>query len=171
MKPLDTIDQRFIDPNDDTNAFFLFAHMEDIERAECDAEAAAKLLLIAAEYIENGVILPKPLAEFIATAFKRAASVEQAKRTAELAAYLCLTAPHTRPHATENELGLWVFRQLYDNQLRGDPKSETAVLNAAAKHFQTRGIEISKTAATDKWKAWQKQNKKFVAILERIKAN
>lgn len=166
----------FVDPNNDTNAFLFFAHMEDIERAECDPEAAAKLLLIAAEYLENGEVVPKPLAEFIAQAFKRAAAVEQSKRTAELAAYLCLTAPHTRPKATENELGLWVFRQLYDDSLRnasllhdsppkGKPKTETAVLHAAAKHF-----EIAKTSATAKWKAWQKRNKKFVSILERIKA-
>ncbi|MDP1550509.1 MAG: hypothetical protein Q8L97_10175 [Nitrosomonas sp.] len=165
MSPFSGLNPNFLDPKDDTNSFWLVAHADDIERAECDPEAAAKLLLFAAEYLENGEVVPKPLAEFIAHAFKRAASVEKGKRKAELALYLCLTAPHTRPKPSENELGLWVFRQLYDSLIQGSPKTETAVLNAAARHFSS-----SKTAATRKWKAWQRRKKDFVAVLDRLRS-
>ncbi len=150
----------FADPDDETNAYWFVAHSDDIERSECDPEAAAELLLSAAEYLENGEVVPKPLAEFIATAFKRTASVEQRKRSSELAEYLNLTAKNRRPKASEEELGLCVFRVLHDNPTI----TETAALQKVSKQ-----LDISKTAATEKWNKWKRTNRAFTEILKRVR--
>jgi hypothetical protein len=147
--------------DDKENFYYFVAHNEDVERSECDPEQAAKLLEYAAEYLENGEVVPAPLAQFIAQAFRRASVTEQEKRPAELAAWLNLTAPNRRPKVHENELGCWMYRKMIENP----SQSETSTLREAVKHF-----DISKTTATDNWKAWQKKNAKYVENLTAVRA-
>lgn len=59
----------FADSSDETNLYWLVAHAEDVERSECSTGNAFELLTKAAEYLENGEVVPAPLATFIATAF------------------------------------------------------------------------------------------------------
>ena len=153
--------ESFVDPNDETNAFWFVAHMEDVARAECSPDEAAKLLEYVAEYLENGVAVPLPLAQFIATAFRRAAAVDKAKRPSELAAWLYLKAQNRRPKVPTDELGCWMFRQLTDNPR----ETETAALKEAAQHHR-----ISKTTANTHWDAWKKKNPALVETLSRVRA-
>lgn len=148
----------FEDPNDPTNWYWFVAHKEDVGRAECSPDDAAKLLEYAAEYLENGEVAPKPLAEFLALAFRRTAAVADDKRPAALAEWLHLTAPNRRPSVPQDEFGLWVFRRLWDNP----GKTETGALNDAAKHHG-----IGKTTATVHWRNWKLKNRDFVTCLEK----
>lgn len=149
-----------VDPNDDRNAYWFLAHMDDVAQSECNPDDAATLLWHAAGYLKNGEIVPKPLADFIADAFLQTMSAEQSKRPSELAAGLNLTALNRRPEVPDNTLGCWVFRQSMENL----KKSETAILNEAAKHFG-----ISKTTATDHWRNWKKKNPKVIRMLVKAK--
>lgn len=151
----------FVDQDDNSNFYRLVAHEEDVARSECGPDEAALLLSFAAEYMRNGEVIPKPLADFIAQAFERTAAVDSSKRPAELAAWLNLTAPNRRPKVPEHELGCWLFRQLSDNPTQ----SETAALKDAA---NIHGI--SKTTATEKWRDWKGKNPRLIEILDRVRA-
>ena len=144
----------FADSSDETNLYWLVAHAEDVERSECSTGNAFELLTKAAEYLENGEVVPAPLATFIATAFRRTASTMDAS---ELAQWLNLTAKNRRPKVTVNELGCWMFRRRLEYPL----ESETKALNAASDIFG-----ISKTTATDRWKDWKRLNDGHTKRLE-----
>ena len=146
----------FVDPNDDTNAYWFLAHMNDVEQSECNPDAAATLLWHAAGYLKTGVVVPKPLADFIAAAFLQTVAVEQSKRPSKLATGLNLTALNRRPKVSENILGCWMLGRSMDNL----KKSETAILNEAAKYF-----EVSKTTATDHWRNWKEKNPVVIRML------
>lgn len=150
----------FADPGDDTNLYWLVAHQDEVQRAECSRDDAAKVLSIAAGYLRNGAVVPAPIALFIADAFERAAAAEEERRPQELAHGLHLSATNRRPKVPENELGCWVFRRLAENP----EKALTAVLTEAAK---VHGI--GKTTVSEHWENWKPKNKAAIEMLRRIR--
>lgn len=150
----------FVDSADDTNLYWLVAHLDDVQRAECSPGDAAKVLSLAAEYLRKGEVVPAPLAIFIAAAFERAIAANEEKRAQELAHGLRLSSSNRRPKVSENELGCWVFRQLADNP----EKTLTAVLTDAAK---VHGI--GKTTASDHWEKWKPKNKVAIDVLRKTR--
>lgn len=156
----------FVDPNDDTNLYWLMAHQDDVQRAECSPDDAAKVLSIAAGYLRKGEVVPAPLALFIADAFDAAVDTKESEgvnvvtaRVKTLARKLNLSASNRRPKVSENEMGCWIFRRLAENP----GKALTAVLIEAAKAHG-----IGKTTASDHWEKWKPKHKAAIEVLKRI---
>jgi len=137
----------------------LCLHHDDVAQAECSAEAAVKLLELAAGYLERREVMPKILADFIATAFRTTAKVEHEHRPAWLAASLKLTAPNRRPKYTDTTLSL-VMRNY-------------ALYAATFDWSETKTIEelaaaggVGTTQARTWWKEWKKKNPNALAAAE-----
>lgn len=64
--------------------------------AEADPEEAAKVLLLAAEYLRSGQRMPSQLAVFVADAFEAAMSQPQNLRAKALTDWLYLSAKNKR---------------------------------------------------------------------------
>lgn len=140
----------------------LFAHAETVERSDCSEESAAKFLELAAGYLERREVMPEPLADFISTAFRIAASVEPEQRPTKLASLLNLTALNKRPAFTKIEIDgfmLWhVFRAASIGQ------SETKTIAGIAK---AQGVSL--TTARTYLKEWRRRNQKINESIELLK--
>jgi len=140
--------------------FLAITHEQDIKQAVCDSDTAVALLEVAAGYLERREQMPFHLADFIAKAFRAAAtanesdslSVTEARRNA-LAAGLNITAPGKRPKADTQQVGDCIFRVMTGRAQDKSPITETA----AAKQVSLT-LGISHRAAKDHWKKWKKTN-------------
>lgn len=111
----------------------LCLHHDDVAQAECSAEAAAKLLELAAGYLERREVMPPALADFIATAFRTTASIEEKDhdmRPAKLAQLLNLTAPNRRPKHTAASISLGLQIHAFDALAYGISDTKTIAIIA-----------------------------------------
>lgn len=114
--------------------------VEDLAWAAADPEAAARLLLVAAEYLRSGEQMPHNLADHLASAFEKAAKVEShMHRGKELLLELKLTARHARPKGDWYDVGRAV-----EASLRAGNTITTALNDAVADPLF--GIESPATA-------------------------
>lgn len=139
-----------------------FQHGDDVARAECNAEEAAKLLDYAAGYLERGEVMPKSLADFIAKAFRATVRVEHEHRPVTLAAWLKLTALNRRPKYTKSTIALGMM--IYAYEAASFQRSETQTIAMIARNWQ-----VSKTQARMMWKTWKADNPNTMACAARRK--
>lgn len=117
-----------------------------ITQAPADPEAAAKVLLLAAERLRAGEPLDRDLTRYLADAFEAAMAQPPRSRAAELARKLHLTAGHRRPvKADWYEVG-----QRFD-QLRAEGRSKSSAATDCAVEFA-----ISESSAKRHWEKYLK---------------
>lgn len=137
-----------------------FQHGNDVARAECSAEEAAKLLDYAAGYLERGEVMPKSLADFIAKAFRATVRVDHDQRPVTLAAWLKLTALNRRPKYTKSQRSLAFM--MFAMRAASFDWSETQTIAKIAESSR-----ISKTQARTWWKEWKAENPSSLVTAER----
>jgi len=151
------------------NEWLASEHEQDIKKAICDSDAAVKLLEAAAGYLERREQMPFHLADYIAQAFRATAkgkesdtlTVTEARRNT-LAMWLNITAPGKRPKATDEEIGLNIFRLMLERATNRHPLSETAAAKEVAAMF---GIGLQ--TAKDHWKKWKDSNPETYELLKK----
>lgn len=84
-----------------------------IEQASADPEAAARVLLIAAEYLRQHKPLPYQLADYLADAFEAAMAKAPEKRLADLGFELNLKSRNKRPHKLTISSAYAIVQQNY----------------------------------------------------------
>lgn len=118
--------------------------IELLNRAEANPDAAAEVLLLAAEYIRAGKPLPDDIAEHLAGAFEAAMCKPQKMRGRALLRELHLTAGNRRPADVD-----WYALGQRFQELLAKGESE----NAAATQI---GVEFNIDDSTAK-RVWKKE--------------
>lgn len=90
-----------------------------IRQARADPEEAARVLLIAAEYLREHKPLPYLLADYLADAFEAAMAKSPEKRLAELGFELNLKSKNKRPHRLDVPAAYAIIQQNFHLVLQG----------------------------------------------------
>jgi hypothetical protein len=106
-----------------------------IQQASADPEEAARVLLIAAEYLREHKPLPYQLADYLADAFESAMAKAPEKRLAELGFELNLKSKNKRPHRLNLASAYAIVQQNFHlvDQSRGYSNVKTPALLALLK--------------------------------------
>lgn len=123
---------------------------ELLDRTEANADAAAQVLLLAAEYMRAGKPLPDDLAEHIAGAFEAAMHKPSKMRGDALLLELHIKIPHTRPA----DVSWFEVGQHFDH-LCHELGTQTAAATQTAIDFN-----ISESTATRIWRDHYKPARK-----------
>ncbi len=116
---------------------------ELLRRVEADPDAAAKLLLLSAEYLRNRQPMPSMLADYIADAFESAAVKPREHRPKQLTDELRLTANNKRK-ANADWLDAYEVIKANPNK---KPHAQAAELAKHAGIGQTKADELIKKAS------------------------
>lgn len=101
---------------------------ESLNRAKANPDAAAQVIVLAAEYIRAGKPLPKELAEHIAGAFENAMSAPREKRGQVLLRKLHLKPGNRRPKDLDwYEIGQHVHNLVEKGLSQFDAAAQTCV--------------------------------------------
>jgi len=138
--------------------YLYLEYMLEVEQAATDEEMASSLLVVAACFLEDRRPIPYHLADYIAKAFKAAASTTasisfstaEAKRNM-LASMLNITSSNRRPKSSPTIIGNSVFRLMMQHAQSGQFISETSAVKEVAQ-IESVGL----TQAKEYWKSWKK---------------
>jgi len=131
-----------------------------IDLAKCSAENAVKLLEKAAGCLERREVMPAPIADFIAKAFRATVRVDHDQRPVTLAAWLKLTALNRRPKYTKEQLSMALTGVAMSVACFGWSETQTKIRIS-------RAWGVSETQALTWWKEWKEKNPKVLESAER----
>lgn len=115
-----------------------------LSQAEADSDAAAKVLLLAAQYMRRGETLPEDVAQHLAGAFEAAMAKDAKHRGRELLRELHLAARNRRPaKANWLEVGGRFQELMSQGNSQGASSAQTAV-----------EFKISEATAKRRWKKY-----------------
>lgn len=100
--------------------------MEALNNSASDPDAAAQVLMLAAEYLRAGELMPMELVEHLANAFESAALKPQKLRGKQLALELNLTASNRRPKGDWYTVGIEMDLLLASGLSQNQAASELA---------------------------------------------
>ncbi len=116
-----------------------------LSRSEADSDAAAKVLLLAAQYIRRGETLPEDVAQHLAGAFEAAMAKDAKHRGQELLFELHLAARNRRPSKADwIEVGRRFEELMRQGQSQGKASAQVAV-----------DFKISEATAKRRWKQYE----------------
>lgn len=127
-----------------------FDAMDMLKRAEANPDAAAQVLLLAAQYIREGQVVPENIADHLAGAFEAAMQKPQSQRGKALLQELHITATNHRPA----DVDWYALGQKFD-ELVNVGESQNAAASQVAVEF-----DISESTAK---RIWSKKYKPAMA--------